>query len=222
MTTCQSPVAASALAAFSPSPEEAPVMMAVGFWVDLSVVAMAAGAAGAAVAAARTTTEERVEGAEEEEDAFAAAAALKALDEADPARRIAALEAISALVAWGMRQVGITQDICANSKNEVLPHMRKQCRKKEHHVGIQMRDDGDRADRGGRNANKWCLKIIFNVHLCFEMCGSEFQTKITRVPMCSCQRAMEKTEMAEVQRRLLKANLQFILGKYFEGNSWVQ
>ena len=53
--TCQSPLAARAFAAFKPRPEEAPVMMTVGFCEALSVVAMAAGAIGATVAAAAAT-----------------------------------------------------------------------------------------------------------------------------------------------------------------------
>jgi hypothetical protein len=52
ITTCHAPCFASAAAALRPSPDDAPVMMAVGFWVALSVLARAAGRAASSVAAA--------------------------------------------------------------------------------------------------------------------------------------------------------------------------
>lgn len=55
MTTCQSPLCASHLAADRPRPEDAPVTITVGFWVALSEVAMTAGLAASAVAAEART-----------------------------------------------------------------------------------------------------------------------------------------------------------------------
>jgi len=68
MTTCQSPLLAKDAAVLRPRPEEAPVMITVGFWEALSELTMAEGrpaaTGAAAMAEARTGEGLTVEGEE--------------------------------------------------------------------------------------------------------------------------------------------------------------